>query len=248
MSRAQLPRPQAPIAGQWMPTGEWYQYLSEIAITADNVPELTAQIDALDSRVSELEGASTRFVGVGSVSVSSSSSLVQVGLLNDLEAVPAWNYYGTDSTGSTRGFFEFPDNLQQAAELSGTGFLLIDGGLWQQRIIVGANGITVNDNGTTVTLNGNPYFVASDNGDSPVGPASVLADSGVAAGAGAVAMHANSVALGASTVTDGVDQVAIGPRSIRINGHTISATSGGLLYDGSPIGGGSGNSYMPGGW
>jgi hypothetical protein len=251
-----------------MPTNEWYQYLSDVAITADNVPALESSISELEQRVETLEqadGNEASIQGGASIEVfgTLAGGFVQVKLKNDLDILPAWHYYGTDALGEIRTFHEFPDNLQQAAGLAGVGFITIEGGVWEQRSISTANGITLNDDGTIVTFSGNPFFVGSDDGDAPIGPASVTADASIAAGAGAVGGHLRSVALGSSTATDDEDQIAIGPRDLKIQGngkgvimrsstgayHAVTVNDSTILFDGAPIsGGGSGFSYFPSGW
>lgn len=246
MSRATLPRAQAPVAGNIPPAMEWYRYWSDVAITADIVPVLKSEIATLGARVDEIEQESINPAavrGFDSVSaIGSLNSTVAIRLQGDIASLPAWHYYGTSPDDGTRTFHEFPENLQALSSLSGAGFPLRElDGTWGQYTLGGRNGIVIGLDGSVVTISGNPYFAAIDDptGDLPQGPA--------------IATHEQSVALGSGTVTDGSFQVNIGPRSIRINGHTLSATPTGLLYDGSPIGGGgggggSGNSYMPGGW
>jgi hypothetical protein len=258
VSRATLPRPQAPIAGNLMPTNEWYQYLSDIAITAEGVPQLQNQINGLDNRVRSLESEESglgSILGNGSVEVTGQlGGLVQIELEGDIADLPAWHYYGTDSVGDARKFHEFPPNLQALAGLDSAGFTSreFDGSWALYTIAGGTGGITVTVDGSVFRINGNPYYAAVDDptGDFNLGPA--------------VATHEQSVALGAGANTDWTHQVAIGPRDLKIQGngkgvimrsstgayHAVTVNDSTILFDGAPIsgGGGSGNSYMPGGW
>jgi len=157
VSRATLPRPQAPIAGNLMPTNEWYQYLSDIAITADNAPELQSQINALDNRVRSLESEESglgSIRGNGSVDVTGQlGGLVQIELQGDVAELPAWHYYGTDSTGEARTFHEFPVNLQSVSALAGEGYTFrLSDGTWGQRTILPGVGVTITDDLTSLTI------------------------------------------------------------------------------------------------
>lgn len=189
-------------------------------------------------------------IGQGSIehlgSLKDGSVVLQ--LTGDSNNPQPFSYYGVSPEG-VRGYSVFPENLQGISALSSAGFPIrnIDGS-WELRLLGGSNGIVITDDGTTITITANPYFKALDNGDSPAGQAIVSAEQTVALGSGANAAHLDSVALGHGSATTATSQVNIGNRTLEMSGHTLTATAGGLLYDGSPIGGGSGNSYFPRGW
>ena len=137
-----------------MPTGEWYDYLRGIAVAGSTADELSSEIDALSIRVDAIESTG-RIAGAASVVVSG-GSVKTVSLVNDQASPEPWNYYGTDPSGA-KGFVEFPDNLQQVSGISGTGFVLVDGGVWQQRIFLVTGDLTLNDDGTYLTIGAETY-------------------------------------------------------------------------------------------
>jgi hypothetical protein len=255
-----LPRANAPIAGTLPPTREFYDFLRALVSLAGEQSSDTESIEQLAARVTALEKAGGitlgTIIGLGSVLANGNlDGLVQIELQGDvIEELPAWHYYGTDSVGDERTFHEFPPNLQSLAGLDSAGFATreFDGSWAMYTIAGGTGGITVNVDGSVFTINGNPYYAAVDDptGDFHLGPA--------------VATHEQSVALGAGTNTDGTHQVTIGPRDLKIQGngkgvimrsstgayHAVTVNDSTILFDGAPIsgGGGSGNSYMPGGW
>lgn len=236
-----LPRANAPIAGNLAASREFYDFLRALIALAGEQSSDSESIEALEARVSALEasGQITASVsGLGSVQVTGSleGGAIIIQLDNDEDSPAGWSYYGTGPDG-VKGFVPFSENIQQLSEISGDGFALLSSGTWGLRLFAGANGVTINDDGTTVTINGNPFFAASDFGDSPLGPAAVTAEQSVAIGAGASGGHFNSVAAGPGTATTDENQFNIGARSFEINGHTIEASGSDLLFDGSPIGG-----------
>lgn len=152
-----LPRANAPIAGNLPATREFYDFLRELIALAGEQSSDTESIEQLAARVLALEKAGGQspksIIGLSSVLVTDSATLAQIQLQGDVSSVPPWHYYGTDAIGSDRKFNAFPANLQGVAELDGEGyaFRLLDG-TWGQRTFLEGDGITITDDGTSLTI------------------------------------------------------------------------------------------------